>query len=115
MDLNTDATLFKGTPGEIAINEKDGAAMVWVPGGQYFTFGGEEGWTDQKPPFEAKIMDGFWLYQTPVTNQQYGKFLSENPDYAKPAYWENRRFNHTRQPVVGIGWEDVAAYCTWTK
>ena len=55
---------------------------------------------------------GFWLYRTPVTNEQYRLFLSRG-GHAPPAFWNDPRFNQPDQPVVGVSWQDAADYCEW--
>jgi len=78
-------------PGEKRTNATDGAEMVWIPGGE-FQMGSDPneidalwaktGWdadwkkyaADESPKHNVKV-DGFWMYATEVTNEQYGKFL----------------------------------------
>jgi formylglycine-generating enzyme required for sulfatase activity len=55
----------------------------------------------------------FQLAVTPVTNEQYGRFLAENPDAPEPEFWADSRFNQPNQPVVGVSWEEASAFCTW--
>ncbi|WP_420631311.1 SUMF1/EgtB/PvdO family nonheme iron enzyme [Candidatus Leptofilum sp.] len=33
--------------------------------------------------------------------------------YRQPEYWEDSRFNHPAQPVVGTTWFEARAYCAW--
>ncbi|MBY0522924.1 MAG: formylglycine-generating enzyme family protein [Gemmataceae bacterium] len=49
--------------------------MVWVPGGE-FTMGtdSELGWPDEKPAHRVRV-DGFWMDETEVTNQQFKAFV----------------------------------------
>lgn len=51
-----------------------GAAMVWVPGGE-FTMGwdGPEGRYDERPSHRVRV-DGFWIDRTEVTNAQFRAF-----------------------------------------
>ncbi|MCU0288158.1 MAG: formylglycine-generating enzyme family protein [Acidobacteria bacterium] len=48
-----------------------------------------------------------------VTNEQYKKFLNDNPGYVLPSYLNQRDFNDPGQPVVGVSWYDAVAYCDW--
>ncbi len=47
--------------------------MVWIPGGT-FHMGSEGGQTDEKPVHQVTV-DGFWIDQTEVTNEQFEKFI----------------------------------------
>jgi len=102
------------TVGERAVNERDGAEMVWVPPGE-FPMGSKGGDSGESPVRTVRITRGFWLYRTPVTNAQYRKFLEANPEPPEPEYWYNASFNAAEQPVVGVSWEDAAAYCRWAE
>jgi formylglycine-generating enzyme required for sulfatase activity len=95
-------------PGEERLNEKDGSVLVYVPGGEYVL--GDEAMGER--PYRA-ILSPFWLGKHPVTNEQYSRFLKENPQARKPEYWGDDLFNQPRQPVVGVTWEEAQAYCRW--
>jgi formylglycine-generating enzyme required for sulfatase activity len=57
-----------------AINEMDGAELVWVPAGEFLRGSPTgKGAADERP--QKKIyLDGYWIYKTPVTLAQYKKF-----------------------------------------
>lgn len=77
----------------------------------------------------------FQIGQYPVTNAQFRRFvdaggydrarpwwtpqaLQEIEQYwngwpTAPRYWDDTRFNHSTQPVVGVSWYEAMAYCAW--
>ncbi|HEX7252850.1 MAG TPA: SUMF1/EgtB/PvdO family nonheme iron enzyme [Thermoanaerobaculia bacterium] len=54
----------------------------------------------------------FRLGRTPVTNREYVPFLESGRAEAPP-WWGHLHFSRPRQPVVGVTWDDAAAYCEW--
>jgi formylglycine-generating enzyme required for sulfatase activity len=48
-----------------------------------------------------------------VTNSEYEVFLSARPDVVPPPWWKDPVFSSPRQPVVGVTWDDAAAFCDW--
>jgi formylglycine-generating enzyme required for sulfatase activity len=100
---------------EILVTEKGGIELVPIPGGT-FTMGSpknEVGRYDDEGPQHQVTLSPFWLGRYPVTNEEYGRFLAETPNVKPPEYWADRRFNQARQPVVGVSWDDAAAFATW--
>jgi formylglycine-generating enzyme len=47
--------------------------MIWIPGGTFW-MGSEEGQPDEKPLHEVTL-DGFWIDETEITNEQFEKFV----------------------------------------
>lgn len=99
-------------PGDERKNPKDGALMHFVPPAE-FTMGADDGYDNERPARKVKITRGFWVYRTPVTNAMYGRFLAANRGQRKPPYWTHPRFKAPDQPVVGVTWDEAAAYCRW--
>ncbi|MBK7204156.1 SUMF1/EgtB/PvdO family nonheme iron enzyme [Candidatus Amarolinea dominans] len=77
---------------------------------------------------------GFAIGRYPVTNKQYrrftaaGGYATENEQgwwskegqehkrqygWTEPRFWDDFRFNHDSQPVVGVSWYEANAYCAW--
>ncbi len=66
------------------------------------------------PGAAARIVEiaAFRLGRTPVTNRDYAPFLALGRA-AAPPWWGHPDFSSPLQPVVGVSWEDAAAYCAW--
>ncbi|MBK6432537.1 SUMF1/EgtB/PvdO family nonheme iron enzyme [Candidatus Amarolinea dominans] len=77
---------------------------------------------------------GFAIGRYPVTNKQYRRFVTaggyaaQNEQkwwseqgrkdkrqygWTEPRFWDDSRFNHDSQPVVGVSWYEANAYCAW--
>ena len=54
----------------------------------------------------------FYISATEITNAQYARFLKAT-GHKKPLYWEDQNLNGPNQPVVGVTWNDAAAFCRW--
>lgn len=69
-------------------------------------------YASEGPLHEVRIQD-LYMGRFPVTNEEYARFLKENPDVREPEFWADRQFNQPRQPVVGVSWEDARIYAAW--
>jgi formylglycine-generating enzyme required for sulfatase activity len=54
----------------------------------------------------------YFLGRTPVTNRQYAPFLAAGL-CAPPPWWTDPLFCAEGKPVVGIRWDEAAAFCAW--
>lgn len=96
--------------GQTYKNPRDGAIMVWVPGGTFLM--GTDDRTAQRDerPAVAVELTGFWMYKYPVTVAQYRKFAQATghsmPEAPK---WEWQ----DDYPMVDVSWNDARAYCKW--
>jgi serine/threonine-protein kinase len=111
---NTDPTKNKTsvpTSEKERVNEKDGTILVYVPSGE-FTIGAE-GVDPRSRPVRRVRLSSFWIGKFLVTNEQFSRYLEENPHCPKPALWGDSSFNQPLQPVVGVNWEEAQAYCCW--
>ncbi len=90
--------------------------LVRVPGGR-FIMGSpsdeSEREPDEGPQHEVELSE-FLIARTPVTNAQYAEYLAGHRDAPKPRYWSDRRYNQPEQPVVGVSWDEAAAFCDWS-
>jgi sulfatase modifying factor 1 len=98
--------------GDVWVNPKDDAPMVFVPAGE-FTMG--VSWTEASgSPFESPprgiYLDAYWIDKYLVTVAQYrtfckatGRAMPEAPSWG----WKD---DH---PIVDVNWYDAAAYAEW--
>ena len=100
---------------ELFMLQRGGYELVRIPAGAFMMGSppSEEGrWEDEGPVHEVRVPE-FYMGRYPVTNEEYGRFLKDNPKIEPPEYWADRQFNQPRQPVVGVSWEDARRYATW--
>ncbi len=107
----------EATRNRIAVNEKDGSVLVYVPSGEFGMGSAQmQGSSDEHPQHCVK-MSAYWIGVYAVTNAQYLKFVNESghrvPDQADwgTAIWKGRAFPKEKadHPVVCVSWDDVAA------
>jgi formylglycine-generating enzyme required for sulfatase activity len=103
-------------PKGMEVTEKGGVEMVPIPRGEFFMGSPDTEvgrWDEEGPQHKVTISSDFWMGRYPVTNEQYGLFLKENPQVSPPQYWGDRSFNQAQQPVVGVTWKEAAAFAKW--
>ena len=99
----------------LVVTEKGGVELVPIAGGT-FVMGSPRGevgrWDNDEGQHEVTVLP-FLLGRYPVTNEEYVRFLQDNPRAQQPKHWANRSFNHAHQPVVGVSWDDAVAFASW--
>jgi formylglycine-generating enzyme required for sulfatase activity len=90
-------------------------AVLYVPAGEY-EMGSEDGESNERP-VHAVALDGFWIDQTEVTNEQFSLCVEAEActaplscTWGDPTYGDAGKGNH---PVVCVDWHAAAAYCAW--
>ncbi len=96
---------------EMHTNPIDEALMVMVPAGE-FEMGDDHESKDERPAHPV-YLDGYWIYQTEVTNQMYKLCVKAKSCETPERTWSYRNEGHTNYPVGFISWFDATAYCTW--
>jgi formylglycine-generating enzyme required for sulfatase activity len=87
----------------VKTNPIDGLPYVWIPPGRFMmgcSPGDDECRDNEKPAHEEVIGKGFWLGQTPVTQEAYQRVIGSNPSY----------FKGPRRPVECVTWHDAVSY-----
>jgi formylglycine-generating enzyme required for sulfatase activity/serine/threonine protein kinase len=98
------------TAGMTRVNAIDGATYVFVPAGA-FSMGSTNGNVDEQPVHPVKL-DGFWIMQTEVTNDEYRRCVEAGPCAApRSDRWQDPAL--ATYPVVGVTWDDANRYATW--
>ncbi len=95
--------------------EQGGYELIRIPGWVFMMGSPEseaERFSDEGPLHKVTVPD-FYIGRYPVTNEEYGLFLKNNPDVPEPRYWAHRQYNQPRQPVVGVSWDDAKKYAEW--
>jgi formylglycine-generating enzyme required for sulfatase activity len=102
--VHTPSTARVGT---VRGNPKDGLKYVWIPAGT-FTMGCSSGdsecYANERPAHQVAIARGFWIGQTPVTQEAYQRVTGKNTSH----------FKGEGLPVDHITWEEAKRYCEAT-
>lgn len=97
---------LRGTPTETT--GKDGAPLVLVPSGN-FVMG-----DDEESPRREIFLDAYYIDRFEITTARYAKFLEATGSSHPPDGWERLDLDRGGElPVVGVDWNDAAAYCKW--
>ena len=84
--------------------------FVTVAGGE-FTMGRGDGHPAERPPHRVWL-GAFRLAVAPVTNADWAAWLAAAGAPA-PAFWGVAGFDAPDQPVVGVSWDEAAAFAAW--
>ena len=91
----------------------DGSTLVYVAPAEFIM--GNGGFD---APAHNVALDGFWIYQTKVTNRMFaqcvavGACSAPTEEIGGPVYSNPEYANH---PVVGVTWDQSQAYCAWSQ
>jgi formylglycine-generating enzyme required for sulfatase activity len=103
---------FARSSGEPAqtIKGKDDAPLMLVPAGN-FTMG-----DDIESPQREIYLDAFYIDRYEITTSRYAKFLAATGSVRPPDGWDSlAREKGVELPVIGVDWNDAAAYCKWVE
>lgn len=86
------------------INSTDGLTYIWIPPGSFMmgcSPGDKHCSEEEKPKHRVEISKGFWIGETPVTQEAYERVVGSNPSSIKMP----------QRPVECVTWEDAQRYC----
>jgi formylglycine-generating enzyme required for sulfatase activity len=91
----------------------DDVPMAAIPAGEFWMGrDGMEALEDERPRHRVWL-DTYAMDVYEVTAGRYARFLNATGRPA-PWMWETMRLDlHSDRPVIGVDWEDAAAYCAW--
>ena len=101
-----------------AVNETDGAELIWVPAGK-FTRGSESevAGADEGPQKEIHL-DGYWVYKYPVTVGQYKAYCEQTGTEFKPPWPQGMKAAPEGDPdqyAVIANWFEATRYGQWAR
>ncbi len=91
----------------------DGSTLVYIPPSEFIM--GNGGFD---APIHTVAVDGFWMYETKVTNRMFaqcvavGACSAPTEELGGPVYSNPEYANH---PVVGVTWDQSQTYCSWAQ
>lgn len=88
---------------------RDGTPLLLVPAGAFHM--GSTDSPDQQPIQEVNVR-AFYIARTPVTNDQFRKFVAAT-HYPATAWRATELAYGLASPVVNVTWQDARAYCEW--
>jgi formylglycine-generating enzyme required for sulfatase activity len=97
------ASRARAAPSGWLADAVDGIELRLIPGGAFRAGEAEHERT--------VILPAFLIARFPVTNRAYARFC-EVTGHPRPHFY-GQRFCHPDAPVVGVSWQDAAAYATW--
>jgi len=98
--------------------------MIFIPGGTFTmgqdsaAVGGEFKYHDEWDAHQVTLSD-FFIGRYEVTNIQYYEFWKEDSTRHTPrdtsviGRWPNVALDSPNFPVIGVSWNDAAAFCQW--
>jgi iron(II)-dependent oxidoreductase len=104
------AALALATGAAIANEPVAGNPLIEIPAGP-FVFGNNNGIENERPS-RVIVGQGFAMNRTEIANVQYKRFIEATGH--RPAFYANHPLlGLDDRPVVGVSWDDAAAFCAY--
>jgi serine/threonine-protein kinase len=96
------------------VHAKDRAEMILIPAGYFWMGESDEVGDEDQVPRHERFIENFYIDRFQVTNAQFARFI-EASGYKAEGSWRRLYLKGMeRFPVVGVTFNDAAAYCTWS-
>ena len=92
--------------------ERNGAVVVWVPGGTARLGTDDPSWFLALPEHEVTVA-GFWMDRFEVTVEQFGRFVESTGYQAKGQWADGSGPGRENYPVANVTYDDAVAYAAW--
>ena len=66
---------------------------------------------DEKPQHTVNLPHAYGIARFPITNAQWLAWVADGGTASR--YADDDDLNHANQPVVGVTWDEVNAFCAW--
>lgn len=120
---STETQVVEPTPTLVTVplsGPQNGATMKWIDGSTLVYISPSEfimGNGGFDSPTRTVALDGFWMYQTKVTNRMFAQCVAVGacsaPFEERGSVYTNPEYaNH---PVVGVTWNQAQTYCGWSQ
>lgn len=104
---------FLGWRGPVDDQDLPERQVLPLEGGTYRAIPGGDYWVGPPGgPTRRVTLSGFQVRTRLVTNASWGDFL-ERAGYPPHPLWGWRGLDRPEDPVVGVSWDDAAAYAAW--
>jgi formylglycine-generating enzyme required for sulfatase activity len=99
-----------------AVNEMDGAELVWIPAGHFLRGSPDgKGAADERPQRQIE-MGGYWIYKHPVTVGQYRAFCAATGRKYEPTWGQSMHAQPAGEEgkyAAQVSWYEAEAFAKW--
>ena len=98
-----------------------GASMKWIDGSLLNYVAPSDfkmGYGGFDAPEHTVTLDGYWIYQTKVTNRMFAQCVAVGQCTTPSQELGGSVFNNpvfANHPVVGVTWDQAQGYCSWAQ
>jgi formylglycine-generating enzyme required for sulfatase activity len=99
-----------------AVNQIDGAELIWISAGEFLRGSSEGVGGGDERPQKMIHLDGYWIYKYPVTLAQYRKYCEAAGKEFKPTWGQDMHAAPEGKDgayAVQVNWYEAQEYTQW--